>query len=399
MTSAAMAQSSVTLYGIVDAGVNYLSSAQTGRSTSGLVGHSQYSIQDGTLGGLTGSRFGLRGAEDLGGGLSAIFQLESGFSLNNGALGQGSDFFGRQAWTGLRSNSLGTVTLGRQYDSVVSFVQPFVSAAQWAGYIGAHPGDLDNLENTRRINSSVKYMSHDYHGLTVGGMYGVGGVPGSTGRNQVWSVGAGYSNGPLALGVGFLNARNPNLSYFGTNPSAGTTATSNNLGSLGSATTPQSNPIFAGYASAQSLQLVAAGGSYAIGNATLGATYTNTQFRDLGDTATSGPNPFGYSGTATFNNAELNFVYQFTPSLLAGVAYDYTHSSGASGRSGAMYHQGAAGTDYFLSKRTDVYAIVVYQHAAGTDSLNQPAVADITGQTASATSHQLAVRIGLRHRF
>ena len=394
----AQAQSSVTLYGVIDAGVNYLSSAQTGRSGSQLVGHSQYSLQEGSTGGQNGSRWGLRGTEDLGGGLSAIFQIENGFSINNGALGQGGAEFGRQAYVGLQS-PYGAVTLGRQYDPVVSFVQPFAAGAQWAGYISSHPDDIDNLLNTRRINNSVKYISRTYAGFNFGGLYSFGGVPGSVGKNQIWSLGAGYTAGSLALGVGYLNSRNPNFSYFGTNPSAGTTLTSNNLGAIGSATTIESNPVVAGYASASTTQVAAAGASYVIGAATLGATYSNTQFRGLGNVGASGPNPFGYSGTATFNNGEASFKYQFSPALLAGVAYDYTHSSGASARPGATYHQASVGTDYFLSKRTDVYGIVVYQHASGTDSLDQPAVASITGQTASANNHQVAVRLGLRHKF
>ncbi len=70
-------------------------------------------------GNLQGSRWGLRGTEDLGGGLKAIFVLENGFNVFNGTLGQGGDELGRQAYVGLPTTQFGTVTLGRQYDSVV----------------------------------------------------------------------------------------------------------------------------------------------------------------------------------------------------------------------------------------------------------------------------------------
>jgi predicted porin len=390
------AQSSVTLYGIIDAGVNYISNVQTGRSASGLQGSQQYSFQDGATGGIRGSRWGLRGTEDLGGGLDAIFVLENGFSITNGALAQGGAEFGRQAYVGMQS-SYGTVTLGRQYDSVVDFIQPFLSGASWAGYFGAHAGDVDNTLNTRRINNSVKFTSLDYAGFRFSGLYSFGGVPGSIGHNQVWSAGLSYRTGSVALAAAYLNARNPNLSFFGTNPNAGTTAATNNLGSVGSATSPQSNPIYAGYASASTTQIASAAASYQLGQASLGLIYSNVQFRGLG--SSSGPNPFGYSGMATFNNAEVNLRYQITPALLAGLAYMYTHNSGAGNASSASYNQVQAGTDYFLSKRTDVYAIVAYQRASGHDSLNQPAVAYITGQTPSATNHQVGVRLGISHRF
>jgi predicted porin len=230
-------------------------------------------------------------------------------------------------------------------------------------------------------------------------MYSFGGVAGSVGHQQIWSAGLGYANGPFTFGAAYLNARNPNLSFYGSNPSAGTSVASMNTGSVGSATSPESNPAYAGYASASTLQIAAAGGAWRLGPVTLGATYSNVQFRGLGDTATSGPNPFGYSGTATFNVGELNIRWQLSPAFLLGTAYSYVHNGGADGRDSAIYRQGSLGADYLLSKRTDVYSIVVYQHASGTDSLNQSAVASISGQTASANNHQLAVRFGLRHRF
>lgn len=393
----AFAQSSVTLYGIIDVGFNYLSNAQTGRSGGALVGHSQYSMQDGSYG-LNGSRWGLLGSEDLGGGLSAIFRLESGYSITNGTLGQGGALMGRQSYVGLSSTQYGTVTLGRQYDSIANYVQPFSAAAQWGGYLSGHVGDIDNVLNTHRINNSIKYNSPKLNGFTFGGMYSLGGVAGHPGQNQVWSAGLGYSAGYFSLGAAYLNARNPNVSFYGTNPNAGN-ASVNNIGSLGSATSPQTSPIFGGYASASTLQIAAAGASYQLGPVTLGTVYSNVQFRGLGSTSVSGPNPFGYHGTATFNNAEASVKWQISPALVSGLEYVYTRNSGADGHPGATYQQGSAGVDYSLSKRTDVYTFLVYQHASGTDSYNQSAVANITGVTASSNNHQVAVRVGLRHKF
>ena len=394
--TSASAQSSVTLYGLIDAGFDYNSNVQTGRTGNQLQGHSQYSLQDASTAGIRGSRWGMRGTEDLGGGMKALFVLENGFSVFNGTLGQGGAEFGRQAFVGLGS-PYGQVTLGRQYDSIVDFVQPFISGAIWAGYIGAHPGDIDNTLNTHRLNNAIKYMSPEYRGLKFEGVYSVGGVAGSTGRDQVYSLGAAYRTGSLALAAAYLNARNPNFSFYGSNANGGTTPTSNNLGAVGSATTVESNPIYAGYASASTTQMVSAGGAYTFSAATLGFTYSNVQFKGLG--SSSGPNPFGYAGTAKFDSAEANFRYQISPALLAGVAYIYTRNGGATGRDSATYHQIQTGADYFLSKSTDVYAVLVYQHASGTDSFGQPAVASITGQTPSSNNHQAAVRLAIAHRF
>jgi predicted porin len=160
----AQAQSTVTLYGIVEDGFNW---------TSDAGGHNLYNMSSGVL---QASRWGLRGKEDLGGGLAAVFVLEHGFDPNNGSLAQknrGSTqglMFGRQAYVGL-SNGYGSVLLGRQYDSVVDHVDPFESGTQRAGYIGAHPGDLNNVNIEYRVNNAIKYASKPYNGLTFGGVY------------------------------------------------------------------------------------------------------------------------------------------------------------------------------------------------------------------------------------
>jgi predicted porin len=379
-SSVAYGQSSVTLYGIIDEGINYNSNAD---------GKHLYNLSSGVL---QGSRWGLRGKEDLGGGLSTVFVLENGFDVNTGKLGQGGLLFGRQAYVGL-SSQYGTVTFGRQYDSVVDYIGPLIAGDQWGGYLAAHPSDNDNYNNTNRTNNAVKYTSPNFAGLTFGGVYALGGVPGSMGRNQIWSIGAGYTNGPLVAGAGYLNVRNPNTSFYG----AGGTVAPTTGGVPGS--NFGASPVISGYASAHSLQVVGGGAAYTFGAATIGAVYSNVQFRNLGDT-TSGPVPVGgISGTATFNNAEVNFKYQITPALLAGAAYVYTKNNGANGSDGAKYHQGAMGVDYYLSKRTDVYLIGVYQKASGKDSTGKEAVASINQLTPSNSNHQVAVRIALRHKF
>lgn len=372
----AHAQGNITLYGIIDEGINYTSNMQT----SAGHGHSAYGLSSGIL---SGSRWGLRGIEDLGGGMKALFTLENGFDVNNGKLGQGSLEFGRQAFVGV-SSPYGAITLGRQYDPVVDYVHPLMPSAMFSGSIGAHPADLDNLNNTNRVNNSVKFRSANYAGWSAEGMYSFGGVPGSITSNQIYAIGAGYARGPLQIGVGYLNTRNPNASFFGT--AAGATAATNNFGS---------SPVISGYASARSQEIIAAGATYAIGTATIGAIYSNTRFRNLSGTVST-LNPAGVAGTATFNSAEIDFQYQLTPALLLGAAYNYTDGSGANH---AKYQQGALSADYFVSKRTDFYVIGVLQHASGTDSTGGAARAALNGVTPSSSNQQAAVRFAIRHRF
>ena len=392
---AAHAQSSVTLYGIIDVGVSYANNTQTGRSSGQLHGASQMALTDAHATGMSGSRWGLRGSEDLGEGLKAVFVLENGFMVNSGALAQGGAEFGRQAYVGLSSANAGAVTLGRQYDPLVDAIQQF-SAPYWAGYMSSHIGDVDNLANTSRINNAVKYTTPTFHGVKAGAMYGFGGVAGSQAQNQIWSLGVSYSAGAFSVGAAYLNARNPNVSFYGNTPNKGP-ATVDNIGSLGSASTPESSPAFAGYASASTLEIMGIGASYAFSHATVNAVVTNARFDGLG--SASGPNPFGYTGNAVFTNAELGVRTMIAPTLVTGVAFDYAQRNSVKGDGGAKYMQVNFALDYLLSKRSDVYALAAVQRATGHDSLGQSAVAGISGFTPSATSKQVGFRIGLRHKF
>ncbi|MGF6870649.1 porin [Paraburkholderia sp. MM5477-R1] len=379
--STAFAQSSVTLYGLLDVGINYTSNAN-GKPLVNM-----------TSGMLNGSRFGLLGKEDLGAGLAAVFRVENGFDITNGKLGQGGLMFGRQAWVGLSDKHYGTVTLGRQYDSIVDFVNPFAVANSWGGPPLAHPGDVDQMAHTNRTNNSVKYLSPEFYGFRVGGMYGMGGTAGDFTRNQIYSLGADYSQGPLTAGIGYLNVRQPNVSFWGDTGSPA--ATSNGVPGANFA----GSPVTTGFASANSLQAIAAGAAYQLGPVRLGANYSNTQFRGLGKNS-AGPVPAGgISGTATFNTGEINATWQVTPAVLLGAAYQYTKTSGVSGHTGASYNQAGLAAQYALSKTTLLYLLSVYQKASGTDSTGHDAVASIYNITPSTTNHQVYVRLGIQKRF
>src|SRR5471032_151852 len=193
LAGTASAQSSVTLYGIVTGNITYANNVQTA-ATSGSgkpLGGAQVAQFDSGSSGLASSRLGLTGADDLGGGLKAIFKIENGFSVNNGTLAQGCTEFGRQALVGLTANRYGTVTLGRQGDTSVEFVSPLLYAWYW-GNLAIHPSDYDNLNFTHRINNSIKYLSDPYNGFRFGALYSLGGVAGNVTQNQFWSTGASY---------------------------------------------------------------------------------------------------------------------------------------------------------------------------------------------------------------
>ncbi|MEO6921150.1 MAG: porin [Collimonas sp.] len=102
-SSGAMAQTNVTIYGIVDTSFRYVSS-------DNAAGQKNFRIDNGAI---SNSRLGFKGTEDLGGGLKAIFRLENGFNSDTGSLSSSGTLFSRQSWVGL-SGGFGQVTLGRQ---------------------------------------------------------------------------------------------------------------------------------------------------------------------------------------------------------------------------------------------------------------------------------------------
>ncbi|MCX5542112.1 porin [Paraburkholderia sp. CNPSo 3076] len=360
----AYAQSSTTLYGLVETGIVY-SSNQHGHATVQFVN-----------GQTQASRFGLRGTEDLGGGLRAIFTLENGFDPSSGKLQQNSRMFGRQAFVGL-SGAFGTFTMGRQYEPVYEYVGA-ISGTSLFSWFGAHPADLDNMQSFARVNNALKYRTPDYAGFSAEGLIAPGGVAGNFGENRVYSASVGYNRGPFVAAVGFANFNNPSVTAYDGSVSPGAAGY----------TSPVNSPVDSGYASARSLQIFAAGASYRIGDATAGVVYTNTRFVDVFPTATT---PF--SGTARFNTYEANLQYRLRAALLLAAEYDFTDGETA------RYNQVHLGAIYSLSKRTDFALMGVWQHAGGKDSTGKSAVAAIPSLTASSTSNQLAVKVTMRHRF
>ena len=160
-TSCAYAQGSVTLYGITDVGVEVANHVPGPNGTSGTAVRME-------SGSLAGSRWGLRGTEDLGGGLKAIFVLENGYSINNGTLGQGGRLFGRKAYVGL-STPYGDVTLGRQYNLLYDLMYVY-DALQFNPSYSAQGYDATLVG---RADNAVRYTAR-FSGVTFAALYSTG---------------------------------------------------------------------------------------------------------------------------------------------------------------------------------------------------------------------------------
>ncbi|CAG4903119.1 porin [Paraburkholderia gardini] len=368
--ASAQAQSSVTLYGTLDAGLVY---------TNNQAGHSNW--QQGS-GAVSNTYFGLRGSEDLGGGLHAIFTLESGFNLNNGSFSENNTMFNRQAYVGLKSDQYGQLTLGRQYDSVVDYLAPLSAAGSGYGNnLAGHPLDNDNLNNSFSVKNAVKYTSANYAGLQFGGLYGFSNAAGQFSNNRAWSAGASYSNGPLNVAAAYLQLNNS-----GSNNTGGAVSSGDGSANL----------------AAELQRTYGVGANYAYGPATVGLVWTHTQLDNLQSANVGGTFIGGLAGTNLhMDNYEVNGKYAFTPALSLAAAYTFTNGkvSGSNGSGDPKWHTVSLQGDYALSRRTDVYLEGVYQHASGELGNFGANVAAINTLTPSSTANQTAVAIGLRHRF
>ncbi|MGZ2747223.1 porin [Burkholderia stagnalis] len=340
-SGAALAQSSVTLYGIVDQSIRYSTNADA---------QNHGSVQL-TNGAITNSRFGLKGEEDLGGGLKTIFRLESGFDPQNGKLNQGGRIFGRYAYVGL-SGKLGTITLGRQGAEAFNFFGDFdpltvgnYTANSWPFFMTI--GRLDNLAT----------YAGKFGGLNLGATYGFGQQPGSLSRNSYWGVRTSYDAGPLSFGGTYQELRDM---------------------------------------SSNVQRMWGAAARYAIGPTTLFAGYMGG--RDgMGfvDQSLNDPSRTVQTGSYAQNPRRdmtlyTGAVYQMMPALTITGAFYYDamkNVNGIANNSGRRY-TGVLLAEYALSKRTQVYGTVDYNHVTG------GAVTELPGK-----SNQTGVGVGIRQMF
>ncbi|MFM0014829.1 porin [Paraburkholderia sediminicola] len=365
----AFAQTSVTLYGVLDEGINYTNNVGRGHVYELASGYAQ------------GSRWGLKGAEELGGGLKAIFQLENGFDVSSGRLNQGGRMFGRQAFVGLSSERYGTLTFGRQYDSVVDYLAQTTANGNWAGSLFSHPYDNDNTDNSFRLDNSVKYTSPSIAGFQFGGVYSFSNDTGFA-NNRAYSFGGQYTYGGLLVAAAYLQADNPGN------------------GSNGAITANDASFI------AARMRVFGGGITYTFGPATAGFVYTNSNYLDPTGNGYLGVTPLVPPGvllnSLKYQNFEVNGKYQISPMLFVGAQYVYTMETydASSGGVRPKIHSFGLMADYNLSKRTDVYIQGEYQQVTGdaTYSILDDAFTPGT-QSPSSTSKQVVVRAAIRHKF
>ncbi|KXV05851.1 hypothetical protein CR51_12475 [Caballeronia megalochromosomata] len=366
-TGTAFAQSSVTLYGAMDMGVNY---------TSNAGGHHAFAMVSGDT---WESSFGMKGTEDLGAGLSALFTIESGFNGANGQSNEGGRLFGRGAYVGLASQAAGTLTLGRQTEATQDMWSPFTAAGFGSiGDFAAHPFDNDNADWTFRPNNVVKYLSPVLAGFQMEATYGFSNSS-NFADNRNYSAALSYTIGGFSAAAAYMKTN------------SGGPEAPNQAGAM------TSDAVF----TAQSQQNIDAGIKW---------TFADTSSVAFAYSHTDVYNPIGNAfisnvGTGwnswKFNNFELNGQYFLSPdTYLAGsAAYTNGHFHGIAGDTTSNWIHTALTAGYLFSKRTSVYVQGAWQHAnsdTGT-GLDQPFIIGSSGP--SSSKNQFVGRIALLQKF
>jgi len=303
----AHAQSSVTIYGIVDTYVGYTSNVRS--TVAGAPAGSR--VELGSVGGLAGSRWGLRGVEDLGGGAKALFNVENGFGPDTGAQADPNRLFNRQAYVGLEGG-YGRLMLGRQYTPIFEVNQRF-SSQRAAPATDASP----NLSPIRTDNM-IKYQL-ETGAANIGIYRSLGEQAGDSSSGAAWGFGIESKLGGFRAGFVYDDAN------------AIATA--------------------AGQAESKRALLTAA---YTAGDAEFAVGY-----RWGRDVAATGV-------TAVRDNLWWTGVrYAFTPATTMVLQYYYRDLRPVGGVNPVNLDQLSGQLIHALSKRTDIYANAAYSRDAG----------------------------------
>jgi predicted porin len=385
------AQTSVTLYGIVDAGLSYVSKAAPAGST-GATG-SVVGVDSGLL---QSSRFGMRGTEDLGGGLNAIFALEGGIAIDTGASTQGGALFGRRSIVGLSGKDFGNLQIGRRKDFTDEVAEPYSSITPFGTFITrVHANNLDRVGGNR-ANNMLYYSTPVFGGFRANATVGFGETAGNSKAGRSLGYGAVYdAGGPLSVGFGYWESK------LGT-----VTATSNSSSDQGATSGAGCNTVGLSSAGTTCIKTWMAGARYKLGSLNLRGSYSQVKqplITTGGGLApnfttaflrTAGVGAFTAGGS---NNSKASVIdvgadYFVGPWKLKA-SYIQSRYDFVGARSKGKLQQYLAGAEYFISKRTTLYGTLSTMSA---DDMYSPGILTNAPGGSNSTS---AVGLGIRHTF
>lgn len=370
--TSAFAQSSVTLYGIVDEAVRYQTNAGVNGTNLASMG----------VGVETPSRWGIKGSEDLGNGLSAIFRLESQFNAWNGQLSSSSSMFSRMAYVGLSSKRYGTVMIGRNqtpfFTQMANVYDPLTVADYWQDswvFNGVGP--------FLTLNNSIKY-TNDIGGLHIEGLYAFGNQAGAIGLGAAYGVELQYTYGPFMLGAGFQQNDVSSISI--NNQPASLTkngAKFNILHVSGNYQITPSIDLMFGWMHSQD----------------------RTGLTDLDMQQGSAPTLSGVSPNRIDDSFYVGATWQVTQPVKLTLAGYYDHARGAECANGTqcngVNYSGTLLGEYSFSKRTEIYGTVDFSRGMGAFAADYPGMMAPGSSVITGTgrTNNVGVAIGVRNIF
>lgn len=338
------AQTSTTLYGILDAGLTYSHNTNGARHFKASEGVS------------LPNRVGIRTSEDLGGGMSALVQLEHGFNIYTGQPKDANSYFNRNSYLGLASMNWGKITLGRQNVLNYDFLTRY-SIGSRVGTYAWHPGDLDRLAGTLRLNDSIRYETAPLGKFKLAGMYAFSQSPkDSGGMGKSSSLAAEYRDGPLEASAAYT--RTQSVGY-------------NTQAQLG---TYLPSPFPRGPFVANSVDTFGAGLQYTASVVAYAALYTQARVH--------------YQGIQeSLKTIDVSAMYR--PTSLWDASIGYSYSTLVDNK----WNKLSAVIGYSLSKRTRLYVSSTYIRASA------DVQATLLDLVASEGSRNIVFQAGFKHTF
>ena len=367
VATGAFAQTSVTLYGVIDMSLNYTTHQNAAGDHVFSLGDSNASTgaADGGQGALSGSRWGLKGEEDLGGGNKAIFKLESGFTANNGQSDQQGQLFGRQEYVGLSNKDLGTLTFGRQYGTMTDVAFDYdplgvgnYLANEWEVFLFGV-----------RFDNTIKY-TNQFGPVQWNVQYSVGGQAGDDSIGNTVGTSVKYDNAGLGLAAGFQQSED---------------------------------------AHSNDLTVWTVDAKYTFGDTTLFGNFYHIN-TDPGFAKAPSLSGGALANTSIFINNSSNTTSRKDQLWVAGVAYNLTPATTLTlGYMDDQISQDVVGDgsmktayallEYHLSKRTEVYWTIDDSKATGQAATSAASGSGSTNGVGAGQSNSAAYAMGMRVTF
>lgn len=367
-SQAQTAGTGVTIYGIYDTGIEYVSNVKTATGTG-----SAWRMPNNT--GEFASRIGFRGTEDLGGGLNAIYTIESGFTPDAGTSGQGGRLFGRQAFVGLSGSSWGQITFGRQW--TMMFWGLLDSDILGSNAFGS--GSLDSYFPNAREDNAISYRGK-FGGLSLGATYSFGRdtVAGGTppANNCAGEVANNYSACKAFSAMVKYDTDSWGLSAIIDRMNGAPTGTTGVYGNLVGPSKHDTRASLSGWAKFNALKL--------------GAGVISRHNDGTPTTVSLTGQPAGLHSNLYF----LEAAYAVSPALVVDGGWFHQSFKDYSGGNSNLF---ALRATYGLSKRTFLYGTVGYINNG--DNVAVSVDGAQSGATPPAGGNQTGVMVGIRHNF